>query len=58
MKKQKVKFVPLEKASKKEQKRRNAAKRTYTASNLGVQIHKTDKCPSRARAKEMLRKQI
>lgn len=58
MKKQKVKFVPIEKASKKERKRRNAAKRTYTASNLGVQIHKTDKFPSRARSKEMLRDQV
>lgn len=52
------KYIPLNKCSKKEQKRRNAAKRTYTASNLGVQIHKTDKFPSRARSKEMLRSEI
>ena len=58
MKKERNKFVPIEKASKKERKRRNAAKRTYTSSNIGVQIHKTDKYPIRARAKEILRNQL
>lgn len=50
------KFVPLDKQSKKDQKAHNLAKRTLVAFNTGTRVHKTDKHPSRARQKEMLRK--
>lgn len=50
------KFVPLEKQSKREQKLHNLAQRTMTHMNTGTRVHKTDKHPSRARQKDMIRK--
>lgn len=52
------KYTPLEKKSKKEQREYNLAQRTLVAFNTGTRIHKTDKHPSRARQKEMLRKNM
>lgn len=50
------KFVPLEKQSKKSQKEHNATLRTLIPFNTGTRTHKTDKHPSRARKKEMQRR--
>lgn len=50
------KYVTYDKMSKKEQRKQDLAQRTLVAFNTGTRIHKTDKHPSRARQKEMLRK--
>lgn len=47
-------FIPLEKQSKRAQKEYNAARRNVVMFNTGTRVHKTDKHPSRARAKQMM----
>lgn len=50
------KFIPKEKQQKKLQEQINKAHRTVVGFNTGTRVHKTDKHPSRARAKELARK--
>lgn len=50
------KFVPINKQSKKNQKEYNAQLRSLMPFNTGTRTHKTDKNPSRARRKEMDRR--
>ena len=50
------KFVPFEKRSKKEQEQFNKMQRTSVSFNTGTRVHKTDKHPSRARQKQMNRR--
>lgn len=52
----KEKFVPYEKLSKKEQREKDLAQRTMTMFNTGTRVFKTDKHPSRARAKQMAKR--
>lgn len=52
----KEKFVPYDKLSKKEQREHDLAQRTLTAFNTGTRVFKTDKHPSRAREKQMARR--
>ncbi len=47
------KYVPLDKQSKKAQREYCAAQRTRATFNTGTRVHKTDKHPSRARAKQL-----
>lgn len=49
------KYIPLNKQSKKAQREFNLSQRTTIVFNSGTRIHKTDKHPSRARAKQMAR---
>ena len=50
--------VPLEKQSKKEQKKYHDAMRVVNGMNTGTRTHETDKRPTRAREKVLLRKEI
>lgn len=52
------KFIPKEKQQKKLQDEINKARRTMVGFNTGTRVHKTDKHPSRARAKELARKDM
>lgn len=51
------KHTPLDKQSKKAQKEFHLSQRTRVGFNTGTRIHKTDKHPSRARAKHMTRRE-
>lgn len=50
------KFISLNKQSKKNQREYNSAQRTLIPFNTGTRVHKTDKHPSRARRKELNRR--
>lgn len=52
------KYIPLNKRSKKEQKEYHAKQRLINGFNTGSRPFKTDKQPSRARAKELTRKEF
>lgn len=52
------KYVSLEKQSKKARREHYLAQRTVVGFNTGTRIHKTDKYPSRARAKQMAQKGV
>lgn len=58
MKQQGKRFVSIEKQSKKARREYSLAQRTVVGFNTGTRIHKTDKHPSRARAKQMSRKEL
>ena len=49
-------YIPKDKMSKKAQRMLNREQRTLVKFNTGTIIHKTDKHPSRARAKQIARK--
>lgn len=50
-------YTPLNKQSKKAQKEFNAAQRTVVNFNTGTRVHKTIKHPSRAKQKQMARRE-
>lgn len=54
----KMKFIPLNKRSKKEQKAYYAAMRSVNGFNTGTRVIATDKSPSRARAKVLNRAEM
>ena len=57
-KRKKQAIVPIEKRTKKEQEAYNKSFRVTNGMNTGTRSHETDKRPSRAREKVLLRKEI
>ena len=52
------KFIPLEKRSKKEQKAYHSTQRGVNGFNTGTRTMQTKKHPTRAKEKEMTRKEV
>ena len=57
-KRKKQAIVPIEKRTKKEQEAYNKSFRVINGMNTGTRSHETDKKPSRAREKVLLRKEM